>query len=106
MDQPTVILVGGFLGAGKSTLLLAAANQLTSQGKRVGLITNDQAPNLVDSATFIDHNLPVREVSGGCFCCRFDDLIGAMDRLVDEQHPDVLLGEPVGSCTDLSATVM
>src|SRR5262249_36099443 len=49
---------------------------------------------------------PVEEVSGGCFCCKFDDLIGAMDRLMSEGHPDLLLGEPVGSCTDLSATVM
>jgi Ni2+-binding GTPase involved in maturation of urease and hydrogenase len=106
MDKPTVILVGGFLGAGKTTLLATVAERLVSQGKRVGLITNDQAANLVDTASFNDHDLPVEEVSGGCFCCRFDDLIGAMDRLISQEQPDVLLGEPVGSCTDLSATVM
>jgi Ni2+-binding GTPase involved in maturation of urease and hydrogenase len=106
MRKPSVILVGGFLGAGKTTLLATATEWLTAQGKRVGLITNDQAANLVDTAVLKERALPVDEVSGGCFCCKFDDLIGAMDHLIREEKPDVLLGEPVGSCTDLSATVM
>ena len=106
MCKPLVILVGGFLGAGKTTLLATATGRLTGLGKRVGLITNDQAANLVDTALLRERELPVQEVSGGCFCCKFDDLIGAMDHLVAEEQPDVLLGEPVGSCTDLSATVM
>ena len=106
MDKPLVILVGGFLGAGKTTLLATATQRLTGQGKRVGLITNDQAANLVDTAILTERESPVQEVSGGCFCCKFDDLIGAMERLISEGQPDVLLGEPVGSCTDLSATVM
>jgi G3E family GTPase len=106
MSSPSVILVGGFLGAGKTTLLVTATERLAAQGKRVGLVTNDQAANLVDTALLKERDLPVDEVSGGCFCCKFDDLIGAMDHLVGEEHPDVLIGEPVGSCTDLSATVM
>jgi len=106
MDKPTLILVGGFLGAGKTTLMGAARARLGRRGKRVGLVTNDQAANLVDTALLRDQDAAVEEVSGGCFCCRFDDLIGAMDRIRSEAGPDVILGEPVGSCTDLSATVM
>lgn len=106
MHKPIVILVGGFLGAGKTTLLVELAEKLSRQGKRAGLVTNDQAANLVDTAMMSQHNPAVEEVGGGCFCCRFDDLIGAMDRIVSRSDPDVLLGEPVGSCTDLSATVM
>lgn len=106
MNTPTVILVGGFLGAGKTTLLATAAERLAAQGKRVALVTNDQAANLVDTAILKERDLPVDEVSGGCFCCKYDDLIEAMDHLVGAEQPDVLLGEPVGSCTDLSATVM
>lgn len=106
MKQVTLILTGGFLGAGKTTLLGAVTRKLTSAGKRVGLITNDQAEGLVDTALLQKETLAIAEVSGGCFCCRFDDLMSAAERLLEKMAPDVLLGEPVGSCTDLSATVL
>jgi G3E family GTPase len=106
MSKTQVILVGGFLGAGKTTLVAKATERLVRQGKRVGLITNDQAANLVDTAILKEASSAVQEVAGGCFCCRFDDLMCAMDRLVEAGMPDVLIGEPVGSCTDLSATVL
>lgn len=106
MRQIRLILVGGFLGAGKTTLLAQAAKRLQRQGKRVGLVTNDQAPNLVDTAILTQEALPVSEVSGGCFCCHFDELVSASERLVAEYETDVILAEPVGSCTDLSATVL
>ena len=101
-----VILVGGFLGAGKTTLLARAAERLSRQGHRVGLVANDQAADLVDTELLKDAGANVEEVAGGCFCCRFPDMISAMERLVRETEADVLIGEPVGSCTDLSATVM
>jgi G3E family GTPase len=106
MPTARVILVGGFLGAGKTTLLAQAAQRLTQQGKRVGLLANDQAADLVDTEILKETGSSVEEVAGGCFCCRFPDMIRAMERLVRESAADVLLGEPVGSCTDLSATVM
>ena len=46
------------------------------------------------------------EVAGGCFCCRFDDFIARADELIDRVRPTVILAEPVGSCTDLVATVL
>ena len=106
MPTTRVILVGGFLGAGKTTLLAQAAKRMASQGKRVGLIANDQAADLVDTEILKETGSQVEEVAGGCFCCRFPDMISAMERLVRESGVDVLIGEPVGSCTDLSATVM
>ena len=45
-------------------------------------------------------------MAGGCFCCRFPDMIAALDRMVERDRANMLLGEPVGSCTDLAATVM
>ena len=99
------IMVGGFLGAGKTTALLRLAQHLTAQGRRVGLITNDQSYGLVDTALVGAHGFPVEEITGGCFCCRFDSLIQAAERLARRAKPDVLLAEPVGSCTDLRATV-
>jgi G3E family GTPase len=105
-ESVKLILVGGFLGAGKTTLVAQAAQRLAARGQRVRLITNDQAANLVDTAVLKDTGSSVDEVSGGCFCCRFNDLVGVMERMVAESRPDVLIGEPVGSCTDLSATVL
>jgi G3E family GTPase len=106
MTLPRLILVGGFLGAGKTTLLARAALRLSQQGYRVGLVANDQAADLVDSEILKIANTCVEEVAGGCFCCRFPDMIAALDRMVQRDRANVLLGEPVGSCTDLAATVM
>ena len=73
----------------------------------MGLVANDQAADLVDTEILKETGSQVEEVAGGCFCCRFPDMIGAMERLVGEgASADVLIGEPVGSCTDLSATVL
>ncbi|MFN8486758.1 MAG: GTP-binding protein [Caldilineaceae bacterium] len=101
-----LIIVGGFLGAGKTTLLLQAARLLTVQGYRVGLVTNDQGEDLVDTATVAQADIPVTEVAGGCFCCRFPDLLKALQRLAEVAQPDIVLAEPVGSCTDLVATIL
>lgn len=101
-----LILVGGFLGAGKTTLLGEAAQRLANRGVRVGLITNDQAPELVDTAFLSRGGVKVAEVTGSCFCCNFQGLIEAMSNVRAEADADVLLAEPVGSCTDLSATIV
>ena len=47
----------------------------------------------------------MREITDGCFCCRFESLIEAAESLTRDARPDVFLAEPVGSCTDLRATV-
>jgi G3E family GTPase len=106
MSKATLILIGGFLGAGKTTLMAQAARRLVAQGKRVGLITNDQADELVDTEMLKQTGSPVKEVAGACFCCKFNDLIEKGDELIAEMKPDIVLSEPVGSCTDLSATVL
>jgi len=101
-----LILVGGFLGSGKTTLLFRAARKLVARGKRVGLVTNDQAPGNVDTRLLAQQGLDVREVGGKCFCCDFPALLRNAGKLRKEIHADVILLEPVGSCTDLSATVL
>ena len=99
------VMVGGFLGAGKTTAILRAAEHFARAGKRVGLIMNDQSDSLVDTALARSREYPVEEIAGGCFCCRFNSLVDAAARLDSLTRPDVFLAEPVGSCTDLSATV-
>jgi G3E family GTPase len=99
------IMIGGFLGAGKTTAVGKLAAQLTGQGLRVGLITNDQGRNLVDTAMLRSQGFATEEIPGGCFCCRFNSLVEAAHRLREQSRPEVFIAEPVGSCTDLVATV-
>ena len=105
MAKVIIACIGGFLGAGKTTALRAAALELGSRGLKVGIITNDQGSGLVDTKSIEDLNLPTREISGGCFCCKFEDLVEQAEQILDQQRPDIILAEAVGSCTDLSATV-
>ena len=105
MTPARYIMVGGFLGAGKTTAILRMAEALAGDGRRVGLITNDQSVGLVDTAVLTAHGFPVEEITGGCFCCRFNSLVDAAERLAAGARPDVFIAEPVGSCTDLRASV-
>ena len=98
-------MIGGFLGAGKTTTIARLARCYSDQGLRVGIVTNDQAENLVDTGSLQSQGFQVGEVAGACFCCHFDDLVSTMRGLSIEQVPDVIMAEPVGSCTDLVATV-
>ena len=104
-DKASYIMIGGFLGAGKTTAVAALAQRLAGQGLRVGLITNDQGSELVDTAMLRSKGFATEEIPGGCFCCRFNSLVDAADRLDESTRPDVFIAEPVGSCTDLVATV-
>src|SRR6185503_10765707 len=103
--QNRYVMVGGFLGSGKTTALSQLAKHLTALKQRVGLITNDQGTGLVDTALLTSRGFAVEEIPGGCFCCRFNSLVEAAARLTSRSRPDVFLAEPVGSCTDLVATV-
>ena len=100
------IMVGGFLGAGKTTTISRLARAYQSRGLKVGIVTNDQASDLVDTQTLRSQGFEVGEVAGACFCCNFNELTSAAELLCANGVPDVILAEPVGSCTDLVATVV
>jgi hypothetical protein len=99
-------IVGGFLGSGKTTAIIGASRYLMEQGKRVGVVTNDQGRYLVDTAFFRSLDVPAVEVTGGCFCCNYSDLEGQLAHLRDTVRPDVIFAESVGSCADIVATVV
>lgn len=103
--RPQVVIVSGMLGAGKTTLIVESAKRLIGQGRRVGVITNDQGTGLIDTSLAKVERIPVSEVAGGCFCCRFSDFLDAALTLRDK-GVDVILAEPVGSCLDVAATVV
>ena len=99
-------LVGGFLGSGKTTAIIGAARALMSHGKVVGIITNDQGKYLVDTAFVRAKGIPSVEITGGCFCCNYDDLDVQLRQLKTSALPDVIFAESVGSCADVVATVI
>jgi len=99
-------IIGGFLGSGKTTTILRLANEYVEAGMRVGIITNDLGRELVDTQTYLLNGFSVEEVTGACFACKFDELIAAAGRLQDGHHPDILLAEPAGSCTDIVSKVI
>jgi Ni2+-binding GTPase involved in maturation of urease and hydrogenase len=101
-----VHLVGGFLGSGKTTAIVRASELLMERGVSVGVVTNDQGTNLVDTAFVRAVGIPASEVTGGCFCCNLPDFERRLVELDERTSPRVVFAEPVGSCTDLVATVM
>jgi len=103
--KPVIAVVGGFLGAGKTTLILTAARLLQQRGLRPAVILNDQGGDLVDTHYATAMGVECDQVTGGCFCCRFPDLVDAAVRLL-EFRPDVIFAEAVGSCTDIVATTL
>lgn len=103
---PRFIMIGGFLGAGKTTTISRLAAHFRQLGKNVAIVTNDQASDLVDTLMLRSQGFQVGEVAGSCFCCNFNGLTNTVESLSSDQRPDIILAEPVGSCTDLVATVI
>ena len=69
------------------------------------LVAAVKAADLVDTAILTCTGVEVREVSGSCFCCNFPGFMAAVQSLIDAGC-DLIVAEPVGSCTDLSATIL
>ncbi|MHC1628762.1 MAG: GTP-binding protein [Candidatus Nezhaarchaeales archaeon] len=98
--------IGGFLGSGKTTLMISLGKELTlKHQKKVAIITNDQGEVLVDTETVRNFGFACAEVLQGCFCCKFPEFITHVHEIMAKIKPDIILAEPVGSCTDLLATV-
>ena len=102
---PLIAIVGGFLGAGKTTLILKTARILQARGVRVAAVLNDQGGELVDTELAHRSGIAAEQVAGGCFCCRFPDLLDSLER-VAPHRPEIIFAEAVGSCTDVAATVL
>ncbi len=101
-----VHLVGGFLGSGKTTAIKNSSKVLINRGVNTSVITNDQGNYLVDSLFISQLEISTGEVTGGCFCCNYDELDSQINTLKSDSNPAVIFAETVGSCTDLVATVL
>lgn len=99
-------LIGGFLGGGKTTAIQQACNVLRTDRRRVGVITNDQGTQLVDTQFLKGMAVPTEEVVGSCFCCNYPAFENHVMQLDERDKPEILFAESVGSCTDLVATII
>ena len=89
---------GRFPGVGKTTTLSYLARILTgAAAKWESDELTSQGRTLVDTKFQANRTLPVVEVVGGCFCCRFDDLVTQADALISQYQVDIILAEPVGT---------
>ncbi len=104
--KPRLILFGGFLGSGKTTLIMEVGRLLTDRDYSVAIVTNDQGEDLVDTRYAQLRGFAVGEVIDGCFCCNFSEFVSNITEITTRVQPDFVLAEPVGSCTDLVATVI
>lgn len=98
-------LINGFLGSGKTTAIIAATRILATQGKAVGIVTNDKGKFQVDTAFFQSSQIPTRQVTDGCFRCSFEEFEEKIVQLQESDAPDVIFAESVGSCVDLVNTI-
>lgn len=99
-----LVLIGGFLGAGKTTLINKLAQRFIDDRKKIGIITNDQGKFLIDTEFVKERGIDVEEVTGSCFCCNFPKFFENIEKL--SEGAEYIFSEPVGSCTDLMATIM
>ena len=95
-DKVPMSVVGGFLGAGKTTLL----NRVLAgrHGVRFAVLVNDFGELNVDGDLVAAHGGDTVTFANGCVCCTMgDDLVGAIDRLLDaDRPPDQILVEASG----------
>ena len=89
-------VLGGFLGAGKTTLL----NRILSgaHGVRYAVLVNDFGELDVDGSLVAAYGGDTLTFANGCVCCSMeDDLVGAIDRLLDGSRcPDQIFVEASG----------
>ncbi|MCQ2538362.1 MAG: GTP-binding protein [Lachnospiraceae bacterium] len=100
-------IISGFLGAGKTTLikkLLADA----FKGEKVVLIENEFGEIGIDGGFLKDAGVEITEMNSGCICCSLvGDFGEALQKVLDQFHPDRIIIEPsgVGKLSDVSKAV-
>ncbi len=98
-DAIPVTIVTGFLGAGKSTLLQHWLEQLPRN--ETAVIVNERGEVGIDGELLAAHVARLREITGGCICCRSQaELSSALVELGETQpRPGRILVETSGAAS-------
>lgn len=101
-----IYIISGFLGAGKTTLIKTMARTVFKDQKIV-VIENDFGEAGIDASLLRECRLTVTSLNAGCICCSMaGDFEKALERIVKEYEPEVILVEPsgVGKLSDIIKT--
>ena len=100
-------IFSGFLGAGKTTLI----RKLIAEGyknEKLVLIENEFGEIAVDGGFLRDAGVEITELNSGCICCTLvGDFTAALQKVIEQYHPDRILIEPsgVGKLSDVAKAV-
>ena len=100
-------ILSGFLGAGKTTLIKKLIDQAFS-GEKLVLIENEFGEIGIDGGFLKEAGVEITEMNSGCICCSLvGDFGTALQKVIDEYHPDRVLIEPsgVGKLSDVMKAV-
>ena len=100
-------IFSGFLGAGKTTLIKKLLKE-AYDGEKLVLIENEFGEIGIDGGFMQDAGIAVTEMNSGCICCSLvGDFGKALQKVLDEYHPDRILIEPsgVGKLSDIIRAV-
>ena len=98
-----VDIFSGFLGAGKTTLIKKLIKEAYT-GEKVVLIENEFGEIGIDGGFLKEAGIEITEMNSGCICCTLvGDFSKALQKVLDEYHPDRVLIEPsgVGKLSDI-----
>lgn len=102
-----VDIISGFLGAGKTTFIKKLINEVFT-GEKLVLIENEFGEIGIDGGFLKDAGIEITEMNSGCICCTLvGDFSKALQKVIEEYHPDRVLIEPsgVGKLSDVARAV-
>ena len=102
-----VDIYSGFLGAGKTTLIKKMIAE-GYKGQKLVLIENEFGEIGIDGGFLQDAGINITEMNSGCICCSLvGDFGKALEKVINEYHPDRIIIEPsgVGKLSDVIGAV-
>ena len=100
-------IFSGFLGAGKTTLIKKLIKE-SFAGQKVVLIENEFGEIGIDGGFLKESGIQINELNAGCICCSLvGDFRAALQKVVEQYHPDRIVIEPsgVGKLSDVTRAV-
>lgn len=100
-------IFSGFLGAGKTTLIKKLIKE-SFAGQKVVLIENEFGEIGIDGGFLKESGIQINELNAGCICCSLvGDFRAALQQVVEQYHPDLIVIEPsgVGKLSDVTRAV-